>query len=42
MMELSELINFQSNRNRLENIRNNRKNIIPFNGNVKTVIMNLY
>ena len=31
-MELSELINFQSNRNRLDRVKNNRKNIVPFVG----------
>lgn len=31
-MELNKLINFQSNRKRLDRIKNNRKNIIPFVG----------
>ncbi len=31
-MNLSELINFQSNRNRLDEIIRNRKNIVPFVG----------
>lgn len=31
-MNLSELINFQSNRNRLDDIIKNRKNIVPFIG----------
>lgn len=31
-MELDKLINFHSNKNRLERIKNNKKNIVPFVG----------
>lgn len=31
-MTLSELLDFQSNRSRLEEIRRNRRNIVPFVG----------